>query len=59
MLIIKRFLGPPEYSTWIEWSTCSKTCGDGNQTRLRTCSLYCYGVEDPEFETRICNKGNC
>ena len=27
------------YSSWGSWSRCSETCGDGQMTRRRTCSV--------------------
>ena len=26
------------WSTWEEWSPCSKTCGKGDKTRIRECN---------------------
>ena len=45
-------------SSWSEWSSCSKTCGDGEKTRQRGCTKFC---PDPFelSETKSCNKGDC
>ena len=56
-----------EWSTWGEWSSCSKTCGNGDQTRQRTCQVpqsritlknnsVCPGNGT---EKRICNPNPC
>ena len=54
---------PPEWSAWGQWSECSETCGDGTETRQRTCvpsdcddGSDCPG--EPE-EYRPCNLGCC
>ena len=36
------------WSEWEKWSSCSKTCGDGIQTRTRTCNEPKYGGEKCE-----------
>lgn len=49
------------WSTWRDWFPCSVTCGNGTQTRLRTCSNpkpahggdFCQGNND---ETRDCTE---
>jgi len=51
----------PEWSSWGEWSLCSKTCGEGTQSRSRFCSeaneeLCGGGKRD---ETITCNLQNC
>ena len=45
---------------WSEWSSCSLTCGLGQQTRTRTCDQYCDGFQiDDLKETQSCNNGDC
>ena len=48
------------WSEWISWSSCSKTCGDGTQTRLRACQGLtfdsCPGLS---VEIDTCNDGEC
>ena len=52
--------GPPEYSSWSKWSSCSKTCGDGDRTRTRSCIAYCNDVESSHLSrTETCNVGDC
>ncbi|XP_063687572.1 uncharacterized protein LOC134820861 isoform X3 [Bolinopsis microptera] len=53
-----------EYSAWEDWSNCSVSCGDGEQTRTRTCNnpvpstngLQCNG---PDKEKRACAVEDC
>lgn len=51
-----------EVSPWTEWSTCSETCGGGEQTRTRTVDVPAqFGgrVCPPLSETRECNDFDC
>ncbi|XP_078487952.1 uncharacterized protein LOC100179634 isoform X3 [Ciona intestinalis] len=55
--------GQPTWSEWGEWSTCGRTCGGGNQYRVRNCTggfgdniNNCNGTSR---ETKICNIGPC
>jgi len=53
-----------QWSAWGEYSTCTKTCGGGTQTRTRTCSnpapslggSQCPGLAS---ESRDCNTDSC
>ncbi|XP_078377620.1 SCO-spondin-like [Oculina patagonica] len=53
-----------DWTPWAEWSTCSKTCGSGTQTRQRRCEnprpehggRQCEG---PSEQARMCNTRNC
>ena len=48
------------FSLWSEWSSCSVTCGSGEQTRTRTCDENCDGVQNDDLsETQSCNNGDC
>lgn len=54
------------YTTWSDWSECSTTCGEGKQSRSRTCTSpppkhsgkNCseLGAAD---DTQMCNPGPC
>ncbi|KAG9483372.1 hypothetical protein GDO78_009341 [Eleutherodactylus coqui] len=52
------------FSDWLPWQSCSVTCGQGIQRRIRLCDnpapanggLYCQGEES---ETRICQNKLC
>uniref|UniRef100_A0A915JAP2 Uncharacterized protein n=1 Tax=Romanomermis culicivorax TaxID=13658 RepID=A0A915JAP2_ROMCU len=46
-----------EWSTWSQWSTCSKTCGQGTTSRTRFCTKQkCPGAAK---ETRACKNAAC
>ena len=54
------------YSDWGSYGQCSKTCGGGEQTRVRTCTNPppANGGEDcstlgPDASTRECNTEKC
>ena len=38
------------WGDWMSWSTCSVTCGTGNQTRTRACDN-----PPPQYEGTHCN----
>ncbi|XP_018408468.1 PREDICTED: hemicentin-1 [Nanorana parkeri] len=52
------------FSEWLPWQSCSVTCGQGVQKRMRLCDnpapanggLYCQGEES---ETRLCQNKPC
>ena len=52
------------YTDFGDWSACSASCGDGTQTRTRTCAnpapanggADCVG---PASETRACKERDC
>ena len=48
----------PIPSNWSNWSSCSKTCGQGKRTRVRTCSIQgkCHGQLE---ETLTCYNEPC
>ena len=53
-----------DWSNWNKWTTCSKTCGEGTQIRIRTCDdpkplhggKQCEGAAQ---EARVCNTRKC
>ena len=49
------------YSSWDVYSQCSKTCGDGQRTRERTCigGICSRATSQDLIETEVCNEGAC
>lgn len=47
-----------EWSDFGDWSDCSTVCGDGIQTRFRTCPVG-YKCEGKDSETQSCNLKPC
>ena len=52
------------YFGWSTWSSCSATCGQGAQSRSRTCrslenSAECSDCTGDATETRICLMSSC
>ena len=53
-----------DWSNWNKWTTCSKTCGEGTQIRIRICDdpkplhggKQCEGAAQ---EARVCNTRKC
>ena len=54
------------FTQWSEWSECSATCGEGQQSRVRECTnpkpsfggRNCSHIGEP-VETRPCSKMAC
>jgi len=55
----------PVVNTWTEWSSwtdCSKSCGEGRQSRMRECITEGQSVLDcsgPRVQLRSCNEHPC
>ena len=48
------------FLTWSDWSSCSVTCGSGDQTRSRTCDQNCASVSSGDLvESQSCNDAGC
>jgi hypothetical protein len=54
------------WADWSEWDSCSSTCGEGNQTRVRTCTnpVPHFGGKDcsdtnTETEIKPCSTDTC
>ena len=52
-----------QWGSWVEWSTCSKTCGGGEKYRTRqvevTASNGGQACEGEATETMDCNEDEC
>ena len=47
-------------SKWNEWSSCSSTCGPGDQRRTRICYQGCSDISSQHLtETQTCYQGGC
>ena len=46
-----------EWSLWTAWAGCSVTCGDGVQSRNRTCEKG--NCEGQKQETKSCSQRKC
>ena len=69
--IVEKFYPIMEWGDWGAWSSCTKTCGDGEEIRKRTIlnpeliyeyqetSRIPFGLECDAEEVRHCNLGPC
>ena len=44
---------------WSDWSSCSRTCGEGLMTRTRSCIPGCDSTNEDLVETQNCNEEDC
>ena len=49
----------PSWSTWSEYSACSVTCGGGERSRTRKCSLETAKIINDECPGESIEKENC
>ena len=50
----------PIFDTWSLWSSCSKKCGGGSRTRVRTCKSNCQRITMADTsEIDFCNTDRC
>ncbi|CAB1323870.1 unnamed protein product, partial [Coregonus sp. 'balchen'] len=52
------------WGAWLPWSSCSETCGNGMQTRVRLCnnppsSFHGPPCEGPDTQTQLCKERHC
>lgn len=55
---------PGIWNAWEPWTPCTKTCGQGQSSRSRTCDDTAYGdLTEPcigeSDERKICNNFDC
>ncbi|CAF0892529.1 unnamed protein product [Adineta steineri] len=49
--IITRCIVDGGFSSWSDWSTCTKSCGNGESTRSRTCTQPSPSILEPELNS--------
>ena len=52
----------PSWTEWTEWTQCTKSCGGGKRTKVRTCVLLRSGEAQCEGEDEVteeCNTDQC
>ena len=47
------------WTSWSEWSTCSKSCDEGRQLRNRTCLSPSQCFDGENQEEKSCNSHKC
>lgn len=50
------------WEEWGSWSLCSRSCGRGSRSRMRTCVPPQHGgkaCEGPELQTKLCSMAAC
>ena len=65
--ILYSYIGPKVYNTvskmgwsnWSSWSACSRTCGNGEMVRSRTCTAPCVLNENGAYESKKCFIVSC
>ena len=62
-IMLFKFYIKATWSEWGAWKTCSQTCGNGNQIRVKECvnsgftDVSCDG--ELPMESQTCNEGQC
>uniref|UniRef100_A0A914ZG89 Uncharacterized protein n=1 Tax=Panagrolaimus superbus TaxID=310955 RepID=A0A914ZG89_9BILA len=49
----------PYWGDWTSWSSCTASCGHGQQTRSRKCQPKSYGCQGGDREMRFCQNSVC
>ncbi|XP_075711685.1 cartilage intermediate layer protein 2 [Rhinoderma darwinii] len=48
-----------KWSSWSNWTTCTKTCGGGKSVRRRICSSNAMPCSGRSFQIQKCGKSSC
>ena len=62
LFLAARFAEDGLWQPWTTWTTCSATCGGGQQQRERSCDGVLHGGKNctgQSFQSRKCNKHEC